>query len=65
MRGIVMKEYVGQCFQVELAADYGCVGFKGKVVSVNGDFVVFSTDNGPLIVNVHFIKTLMPRKEER
>jgi hypothetical protein len=60
-----MKEYVGQCFQVELAADYGCVGFKGKVISVNEDFVVFSTDNGPFIVNIRYIKTLTPRKDEK
>lgn len=58
-----MDEYIGQSFQVELADGNGRMGFRGKVVSVNGPFVVFETFNGSLIVNSAYIKTMCPRQE--
>lgn len=59
-----MDEFLGQSFQVDLADDYGCIGFKGKVISVHGNFIVFLTKGGELIVNEKYIKTMSPREEE-
>lgn len=58
-----MDEYIGQTFQVELADNFGCIGFKGKVDKVNGDFILFKTSGGLLLVNIRYIKTMSPRQE--
>jgi len=57
-----MNDFIGQCFQVDLADDYGCVGFKGTIKAVHVPFIVFHTDNEDMIVNERYIKTMIPRK---
>lgn len=58
-----MEDFIGQTFQIELAEGGACLGFKGKLLKIEGDFALFETMNGKLLVNYHFIRTMMPRGE--